>query len=171
MIRFSVQRHYAAMQALTALGHSIHAAGRLEPALIELVQMRASQINGCAYCLDMHSKDARAAGESEQRLYLLPAWRETKLYSERERIALEWTEELTELASPEAISDMLYERASQLFDEAALVDLTLLVVSINSWNRISLAARTIGGHYRPATHDNPGTTGNVAMIHEASHTS
>jgi AhpD family alkylhydroperoxidase len=123
--------------------------------------MRVSQINGCAYCLDMHSKDARAAGESEQRLYLLPAWRETRLYSERERIALQWAEELTELTSPEAVSDALYERASQLFEEAALVDLTLLVVSINSWNRISLAARTIGGHYKPVTHEKSGT-GKVA---------
>ncbi len=156
MTRFSVSRHYAAMQPLTALGQSIHASGRLEPALIELVLMRVSQINGCAFCLDMHSKDARAAGETEQRLYLLPAWRETTLYSERERIALAWAEELTQLASPEPISDALYERASQQFDEAALVDLTLLVVSINGWNRISLAARTIGGHYKPAP---PGPAG------------
>jgi AhpD family alkylhydroperoxidase len=112
--------------------------------------MRASQINGCAFCLDMHSKDARAAGETEQRLYLLPAWRETRLYSERERIALEWAEELTELASHEVVSDALYARASQQFDEAALVDLTLLVVTINAWNRINVAARSIGGHYKPA---------------------
>jgi len=114
--------------------------------------MRASQINGCAFCLDMHSKDARAAGETEQRLYLLPAWRETKLYSERERIALAWTEELTELASHDAVSDSLYEQARQHFDEDALVDLTLLVVAINSWNRINIAARTIGGSYKPAKH-------------------
>jgi AhpD family alkylhydroperoxidase len=152
MNRFSVQRHYPAMQPLITLGQSIHDAGRLEPALIELVLMRASQINGCAFCLDMHSKDARAAGETEQRLHLLPAWRETRLYSERERIALQWVEELTELASPEAVSDALYERASQQFDEAALVDLTLLVVAINSWNRINVAARSIGGHYKPASH-------------------
>jgi alkylhydroperoxidase family enzyme len=98
----------------------------------------------------MHSKDARAEGETEQRLYLLPAWRETTLYSERERIALAWAEELTELASPEAVSDALYARASQQFEEAELVDLTLLVVAINSWNRINIAARSIGGHYTPA---------------------
>ena len=151
MTRFNIQRHYAAMQPLVTLGENIHAAGRLEPALVQLVLMRVSQINGCAFCLDMHSKDARAAGETEQRLHLLPAWRETKLYSERERIALAWAEELTELASPEAVSDALYEQASQQFDEAALVDLTLLVVAINSWNRINVAARTIGGHYKPAT--------------------
>jgi AhpD family alkylhydroperoxidase len=149
MTRFNIQRHYAAMQPLIDLGQNVHAAGRLEPALIELVLMRVSQINGCAFCLDMHSKDARAAGETEQRLYVLPAWRETKLYSERERIALAWAEELTELASHEAVSDALYEQASQQFQEAELVDLTLLVATINSWNRINIAARTIGGHYKP----------------------
>ena len=152
MNRFSVQRHYPAMQPLITLGQAVEQAGRLEPALVQLVLMRVSQINGCAFCLDMHSKDARAAGETEQRLYLLPAWRETKLYSERERLALAWAEELTELASPEAVSDALYEQASQRFEEAALVDLTLLVVAINSWNRINIAARTIGGHYKPAAH-------------------
>ena len=152
MTRFAIQRHYAAMQPLVDLGQAVHKAGRLEPALIHLVLMRVSQINGCAFCLDMHSKDARAAGETEQRLYLLPAWRETKLYSDRERIAFAWAEELTALDSPEAVSDALYEQARQLFDEAALVDLTLLVVTINSWNRINIAARTIGGAYKPPVH-------------------
>ena len=152
MTRFSVQRHYAAMQPLIDLGQKVHAAGRLEPALIELVLMRVSQINGCAFCLDMHSKDARAAGETEQRLYLLPAWRETRLYSERERIALAWAEDLTELASHEPVSDALYEQAGQVFEEAELVDLTLLVVAINSWNRVNVAARSIGGHYKVAAH-------------------
>jgi AhpD family alkylhydroperoxidase len=125
----------------------VHDGGRLEPALQQLVLMRVSQINGCAFCLDMHSKDARAAGETEQRLYLLPAWRETTLYSEREQVALAWAEELTELGRG-AVSDALYERAKEVFDEDALVDLTLLVVAINGWNRINIAARTIGGHYR-----------------------
>ena len=152
MQRFNIQRHYASMQPLVTLTANIHAAGRLEPPLIELVLMRVSQINGCAFCLDMHSKDARAAGETEQRLYLLPAWRETRLYSDRERIALAWAEELTELASHEAVPDALYAQASQHFDEAALVDLTLLVVNINAWNRINVAARTIGGHYKLASH-------------------
>jgi AhpD family alkylhydroperoxidase len=150
MTRFSVQRHYAAMQPLLTLGKQIHDAGRLESALIDLVLMRVSQINGCAFCLDMHSKDARATGETEQRLHLLPAWRETKLYSERERAALAWAEELTELASPEAVSDPLYEQARKVFEEVELVDLTLLVVTINSWNRINIAARSIGGNYKPA---------------------
>jgi AhpD family alkylhydroperoxidase len=152
MSRFSIQRHYGTMQPLVALGRQVEQGGRLEPALVQLVLMRVSQINGCAFCLDMHSKDARAAGETEQRLYLLPAWRETTLYSERERIALAWAEELTALASHAAVPDALYEQARQLFDEAALVDLTLLVVTINSWNRINIAARTIGGHYKPAAH-------------------
>ena len=152
MARFSVQRHYAAMQPLVDLAQNIHAAGRLEPALIHLVLMRVSQINGYAYCLDMHSKDARAAGETEQRLYVLPAWRETKLFSEREQVALAFAEELTELASHDAVSDALYERASKLFDDAALVDLTLLVVAINGWNRINIASRNLGGNYRPAKH-------------------
>ena len=148
MSRFAIQRHYRSMQPLIDLGKQIHAAGRLEPALIELVLMRCSQINGCAYCLDMHSKDARAAGETGQRLYVLPAWRETALFNQRERIALAWAEELTELDSHDAVPDALYERAKKVFDEDALVDLTLLVVAINGWNRINVAARTIGGHYR-----------------------
>lgn len=152
MNRFSVVKHYPAMQPLIAIGQQVASAGRLEPALVQLVLMRASQINGCAFCLDMHSKDARAAGETEQRLYLLPAWRETKLYTEREQVALAWAEELTELASHDAVSDALYERASQLFDDAALVDLTLLVVAINGWNRINIASRNLGGNYKPAKH-------------------
>jgi AhpD family alkylhydroperoxidase len=149
MTRFAIQRHYAAMQPLVDLGQSIAKGGQLEPPLIHLVLMRVSQINGCAFCLDMHSKDARIAGETEQRLYVLPAWRETTLYSERERIALAWAEELTTLRSPEPVSDALYEQARALFDESQLVDLTLLVVAINGFNRINVAARTIGGHYKP----------------------
>jgi alkylhydroperoxidase family enzyme len=100
----------------------------------------------------MHSKDARAAGETEQRLYVLPAWRETALFSERERIALAWAEELTELNSREAVSDVLYEQARQHFDEAALVDLSLLVGVINSFNRLNIAARTVGGSYKVGMH-------------------
>jgi AhpD family alkylhydroperoxidase len=150
--RFALEPHYQAMMPLITLAKNIHTAGRLEPALTHLVLMRASQINGCAYCLDMHSKDARAAGETEQRLYVLPAWRETTLFSERERVALAWTEELTELASHEAVSDALYEQARQHFDEAALVDLSLLICAINSFNRLNIAARTIGGSYKVGMH-------------------
>ena len=152
MSRFPLEPHYQVMMPLVTLGKTIRAAGRLEPALIELVLMRVSQINGCAYCLDMHSKDARANGETEQRLYLLSAWRETTLYSERERIALAWAEELTELASPEAVSGALYEQARQHFDDAALVDLIMLIGVINSFNRLNVAARTIGGSYTVGQH-------------------
>ena len=152
MSRFALEPYYHAMMPLVTLGKNIRTAGRLEPALMELVLMRASQINGCAYCLDMHSKDARAAGETEQRLYVLPAWRETTLFSERERIALAWTEELTELASHDAVSDTLYEQARQHFDEDALVDLTLLIGVINSFNRLNVAARTLGGSYKVGAH-------------------
>lgn len=152
MNRFSVMKHYPAMQPLAAITQGVRDAGRLESTLVELVLMRVSQINGCAFCLDMHSKDARVAGETEQRLYLLPAWRETRMYSERERIALAWAEELTELASAEALPDSLYEEACQHFEEDALVDLAMLIVTINSWNRINIAARTIGGSYKPALH-------------------
>ena len=152
MKRFNLQSHYATLNPLIALTQEIHARGGLEPALVELVLMRVSQINGCAFCLDMHSKDARAAGETEQRLHLLLAWRETTLYSARERIALAWAEELTVLAPHEAVSDTLYAQASELFQESQLVDLTLLVVAINGFNRINIAARTIGGHYRTRTH-------------------
>jgi AhpD family alkylhydroperoxidase len=150
MTRISIQRHYASMQPLVKLGQEIRERGHLDPKLVELVLMRCSQINGCAFCLDMHSKDARAAGETEQRLYLLPAWRETSLYSESEQAALALAEELTELPSHESVSDALYERLRQHFDEAAVIDLVLLVGLINTWNRLNIAVRTEGGHYKPA---------------------
>lgn len=111
--------------------------------------MRASQINGCAYCLDMHSKDARAEGETEQRLYALDAWRETPFYSERERAALAWTEAQTLTAQTHAPDDVYREVRTQ-FSEQALVDLTLAILSINGWNRISIGFRTEPGSYRPA---------------------
>lgn len=119
----------------------------LEHSLLELVKMRASQINGCAYCLDMHSKDARAAGEQEQRLYLLNAWREAPLYSERERAALEWTEAVT-LVSESHVPDDVHARVSQQFDDAELVNLTLAVIAINGWNRLAISARTLAGSYK-----------------------
>ena len=152
MSRFPLEPHYPAMMPLVTVARNIRTAGRLEPVLVDLVLMRASEINGCAYCLDMHGKDARAAGETEQRLYVLPAWRETNLFSERERIALAWTEELTELASPQAVPDALYERARLHFDDAALVDLILLIGVINSFNRLNIAVRTIGGSYTVGEH-------------------
>ena len=119
----------------------------LEPSLLELVKMRASQINGCAYCLDMHSKDARAAGESEQRLFLLDAWREAPFYSERERAALEWTEALT-LIGEGHVPDQLFERVHAQFDDEELALLSLAVVAINGWNRLLIAFRPEVGGYR-----------------------
>jgi AhpD family alkylhydroperoxidase len=152
MTRISIQRHYAAMQPLIKLGDEIRARGHVDAKLADLILMRCSQINGCAFCLDMHSKDARAAGETEQRLYLLSAWRETRLYSEAEQAALAFAEELTELPSHESVSDALYERLHQHFDDAAVIDLALLVGLINTWNRLNIAVRTEGGHYKPAAH-------------------
>ena len=121
----------------------------LERSLIELVKIRASQLNGCAYCLDMHTKDARAAGESEQRLYVLAAWREAPFYSERERAALEWTEALTVLAR-DGVPDELYERTRRVFSELELVNLTTAIIAINGWNRLSVAFRSPEpGSYTP----------------------
>jgi AhpD family alkylhydroperoxidase len=113
----------------------------LEASLLELIKVRASQINECAYCLDMHTKDARAAGESEQRLYLLAAWREAPLYSERERAALEWTEALT-LVAETHVPDEVYERVKSYFTDEELANLTLAISHINAWNRISISFRS-----------------------------
>ncbi len=120
----------------------------LEPALLELVRMRASQLNGCGYCLDMHSKDARAEGETEQRLYVLPAWREAPFYSPRERAALAWTEALT-LISATDVGDALYAEVREHFDEKELVDLTMAVIAINGWNRLAIPFRSPVGSYQP----------------------
>ena len=119
----------------------------LEPSLLHLIKMRASQINGCAYCLDMHSKDARAMGESEQRLYELNAWRETPFYTERERAALLWTEELTLISQGHA-PDAVYEEVRQHFSEEELVNLTLAIVAINGWNRLAIGFRSQPGVYQ-----------------------
>ena len=120
----------------------------LERSLKELIKMRASQINGCAYCIDMHSKDARAAGETEQRLYGLSAWRETPFYTDRERAALAWTEALT-LVAETHVPDEVYEHAREKFSEQELVDLTMAVVAINGWNRIAISFRAEAGTYQP----------------------
>ena len=121
----------------------------LEHSLVHLVKMRASQINGCAYCLDMHSKDARAEGESEQRLYALDAWAETPFYSARERAALAWTEALTRISETHAPDDV-YREARAQFSEEELVNLTLAIVAINGWNRFAIGFRAEPGTYRPA---------------------
>jgi len=123
----------------------------IEKPLRELIKVRASQINGCAYCIDMHWKDARAGGETEQRLYGLVAWREGPYYSERERAALAWTEELT-LIAEHHVSDKLYEQTRRQFGEQELVDLTLAVVTINAWNRIAISFRSEAGSYQPPAH-------------------
>ncbi len=119
----------------------------LEHSLLELVKTRVSQINGCAHCLDMHTKDARAAGETEQRLYLLPAWREAPFYSDRERAALVWAEAVTQISTND-VSDELYAEVRRHFDEKALVDLTLAVVGINGWNRLAVPFRAETGSYQ-----------------------
>lgn len=119
----------------------------LEPALLELVKLRASELNGCAWCADMHTKDARAMGETEQRLYLLPVWREAPCYSARERAGLAWTEAVTDLAGKQDVSDVVYEEARRHFDEKELVDLTMAVIAINGWNRLNVAFRTKVGAY------------------------
>lgn len=139
-----------AYRAMSGLEKAVRESG-LEPSLLDLIRLRASQINGCAYCLDMHWKDARARGESEQRLYSLDAWRETSYYTERERAALAWTEAVTQIAGNH-VSDELYEQVRPHFSEEELVNLTLAVVAINGWNRLAISFRTEPGTYQPATH-------------------
>ena len=134
------------IKAMWGLEHYVHRSG-LEPLLLELVKTRASQINGCAYCLDMHTKDARAQGESEQRLYALPAWEETPFYTERERAALAWTEAVTRVADTH-VPDEVFASARKHFTEKELVDLTLAVVAINGWNRLAIAFRAEAGTYQ-----------------------
>ena len=121
----------------------------IEPKLLHLLKLRASQINGCAYCIDMHSKDARAAGESEQRLYALDAWRETPFYTDRERAALEWAEALT-LISVTHAPDESYDRVRAHFSEQEIVDLVYAISMINTWNRIAISTRALPGTYLPA---------------------
>ena len=129
------------MKALGALEAQVQASG-LEKSLIELVKTRASQINGCAYCISVHTADARKQGETEERLYLLNAWRESPLYTERERAALAWTEAVTLIAETHAPDD-LYEDVRAHFSESETVNLTMLIGSINAWNRIAISFRAI----------------------------
>ena len=145
------------MQAMFGLERQVRRAG-FDRRLLDLVRMRASQLNGCAYCLDMHSKDARANGETEQRLYGLSAWRETPYYSARERAALEWTEALT-LVAETHVPDAVYDRVREQFSEDELAHLSLAVVSINGWNRLNVAARTVPGDY---------VAGSLEQVHAAS---
>lgn len=135
------------VRAMLALSAQLRESG-IEPGLLQLVELRASQMNHCAYCIDMHSKDLRAAGVPEQKLYMLSAWREWSGFSPRERAALEWTEAVTHLTDG-FVSDGVYEIARAQFDERELSWLTLAIVSINGWNRLNVAFRTPAGSYQP----------------------
>jgi len=135
----------AARDAVLALENYVRHCG-LERSLLELVRLRASQINGCAYCIDMHTKDARAEGETEQRLHALSAWRETPFYSDRERAALAWTEAIT-LVNRDHVPDDVYQETRRHFGEKEIVDLTLAVIAINSWNRLAISFRAVPGSY------------------------
>jgi AhpD family alkylhydroperoxidase len=138
-----------AVQAMYALQHYTQNSG-LEHSLLELVKLRSSQLNGCAYCLDMHSKDARAEGETEQRIYVLSAWREAPFYTPRERAALAWTEAVTLI--PGGVSEALRESVREHFDDKELVDLTMAIVTINGWNRLSISLGADVGSYQPRKH-------------------
>lgn len=139
--------HGGAAKAMMGLETYVRRSG-LEASLLHLIKTRASQINGCAYCIDMHTKDARAEGETEQRLYALNAWCETPFFTDRERAALEWTESVT-LVSETQVPDETYARVSVHFDEEELAKLTMAIVAINGWNRIAVAFRSTPGTYEP----------------------
>ncbi|WP_430389093.1 carboxymuconolactone decarboxylase family protein [Dyella sp. 20L07] len=149
--RLSFYKYANAIKPLIDLDKYVRQSG-LEHSLIELVLLRVSQINGCAYCLDMHSKDARAAGETEQRLYLLQAWREAPFYNTRECAALAWAEAVTQLGE-HGVSDAVYDQASAAFSEEELVNLNMVVVMINGWNRMAIPFRSVPGHYKPAVRE------------------
>jgi AhpD family alkylhydroperoxidase len=138
----------AGYKAMLGLEQFLSQSG-LEESLLHLVKLRASQINGCAYCLDMHWKDLRAIGETEQRLYSLDAWRECPQYTERERAALAWTEAVT-LVTNGHVPDAVHETVRAQFNEAEVSALTFAIATINAWNRLSIAARTVPGAYQPA---------------------
>ncbi len=146
--RIDITRHVNSGMGRAILNLSGEVGKHIDPRLFLLVEIRASQINGCAYCLDMHTKDARAAGETEQRIYALNAWRETPFFSDRERAALEWTEAVTRIADTH-VPDEIYERVAAQFDEDELVALTFAVAVINSWNRLVTSFRPLVGTYQP----------------------
>lgn len=136
------------VKAVRALEQYLRASG-LEPALVELVKVRASLMNGCAYCVDIHTKDARARGETEQRLFAVPVWHETPFFSSRERAALAWTEAVTEIGR-NGVGDALYDEARAQFTDKELVDLTVAVIAINAWNRLAVTFRPAVGNYERA---------------------
>ena len=146
--RIDVRKYISSSLTQALLKLSFESQKHLEHSLLRLVEIRASQINGCAYCLDMHTKDARGAGETEQRIYTLDAWRETPFFTDRERAALEWTEAVT-LVAEKGVPDDVYERVKQQFKEEELVELTFAVIVINSWNRLNVSFRPLVGDYQP----------------------
>ena len=146
--RIDINKHLGSPLARALFQLSAAASQGMDKRLFTLVEIRASQINGCAYCIDMHTKEARASGETEQRIYALSAWRETPFFTARERAALEWTEAVT-LVSETHVPDEVYARVAQHFDEAEMVALTFAVVVINSWNRLSVSFRPVVGSYQP----------------------
>lgn len=143
----AIEKGQGVLKAMFGLGKYL-AQSSIEKKLLHLIEFRVSQINGCAYCLDMHSKDLRAAGESEQRLYVLDAWREAPFYTDWERAALAWAEAVT-LVTEGHVPDEVYEEAKKQFSEQELIDLTFAVATINSWNRLNIAFRTEAGTYQP----------------------
>jgi AhpD family alkylhydroperoxidase len=146
--RINIQKYLGSPLARALFALTNETVKNVDHKLFELIKIRASQINGCAYCIDMHTKDARLAGETEQRIYALSAWRETPFFTDRERAALEWTEALTLLSETHAPDDV-YERVREQFSEEEFVGLTFAVVNINIWNRIALPFRTVPGTYQP----------------------
>lgn len=146
--RIDLRKYIGSNLGKAMLNFSFEAHKHLEPSLLNLIDIRASQINGCAYCLDMHTKDARAAGETEQRIYTLDAWRETPFFSDRERAALEWTEAVT-LVADTKVPDDVYERVKKQFSEEELIALTMAVIVINCWNRLNVSFKPVVGDYQP----------------------
>jgi AhpD family alkylhydroperoxidase len=139
-----------AVEAMYAVERYVRNSG-LEPELLELVKLRASQINGCAYCVDMHTKDARTRGETEQRLYAVAVWKEAPFFTERERAALAWAEAVT-LVSRDQVPDEIFENARREFGEKQLIDLSMAVIAINGWNRLTVSFRALAGTYQPGAH-------------------
>ena len=146
--RIDLTKHLGSGLGRAMLALSAEVDSRIDRKLFELVKIRASQMNACAYCIDMHTKDARLAGETEQRIYALSAWRETPFFTDRERAALEWTEAVTRVGDTH-VPDELHARVSAHFDEAELLTLTCGVVVINSWNRLAISFRAPVGSYQP----------------------
>lgn len=136
-------------RAMLGLENYVRQQSGLDPQLLELIRIRASQLNGCAYCIDMHAKDARAIGETEQRIYALSAWRETPFFTDRERAALTWTEAVT-LVDRGHVPDFVFDEVRAQYSDDEIVNLTFAIVTINSWNRIAIAMRSVPGSYEPA---------------------